>query len=335
MTISALTHIWSEVPQLSDALSALPASVVRLVGDPADLVGSAKPAQAILASSGLRYDEKVFAQLPNLRILVRTGIGIDNVDRDAATRHRVVFCNTPDGPTESTAEHTIALMLAVAKQVKPGIAQLAAGEFAPRGLPLGTELMGKILGLVGLGRIGARVAHIGARGFDMRVLAYDPYISAARATELGVELADLDTVISSADFLSLHAPSTPETYHLMNDDRFAQMKDDAILLNLARGPLVDPAALLDALDNGRIRGAGLDVFEPEPPPVDSQLRTHPKIVATPHSATTTVEGRTRIERLAVAAVLAFFRGKRPPDICNPAVLESVQFHGARPGITNR
>ena len=325
MNISELTHVWSESPQLSDALSAFPDSVTLMLADPADPVGSARPAQAILASSGIQYDAGVFGQLPNLRIMVRTGIGIDNIDLDAATRHRVVFCNTPDGPTESTAEHTVALMLAVAKQVKPGMEQLAAGEFAPRGLPLGTELMGKTLGLVGLGRIGGRVAHICGRGFDMRVLAFDPYISAERAAEIGVEQADLDTVISSADFLSLHAPSTPETHHLINADRLAQMKDEAVLLNLARGPLVDPHALLDALDNGQIRGAGIDVFDPEPPPVSSRLRTHPKIVATPHSATTTIEGRGRIEHMAVAAVLDFFNDRQPKDICNPDVLEIVQF----------
>ena len=328
MNISELTHIWSEAPQLSDALSKFPQSVTRLIADPADPVGSAKPAQAILAASAIRYNDEVFDRLPNLRILVRTGIGIDNVDLDAATRHHVVFCNTPDGPTESTAEHTIALMLAVAKQVKPGMEQLAAGDFAPRGLPMGTELMGKTLGLVGLGRIGGRVAHICGRGFGMRVLAFDPYISAERAAELGVELADLDTVIGSADFLSLHAPSTPETYHLMNADRFAQMKSEAVLLNLARGPLLDPDALLEALDNEQIRGAGLDVFDPEPPPVSSRLRTHPKIVATPHSSTTTIEGRGRIEHMAVAAVLDFFNGRQPKDICNPAILEYVQFSGS-------
>ncbi len=325
MNPSELTHVWSEAPQLSDALTKFPQSVTRLIADPADPVCSARPAQAILAAAAIRYNDEVFDRLPNLRILVRTGIGIDNVDIDAATRHRVVFCNTPDGPTESTAEHTVALMLAVAKQVKPGMEQLAAGDFAPRGLPMGTELMGKTLGLVGLGRIGGRVAHICGRGFDMRVLAFDPYITAERAAELGVELADLDTVIASADFLSMHAPSTPETHHLMNADRFAQMKTEAVLLNLARGPLVDPEALLEALDNGQILGAGLDVFDPEPPPVSSRLRTHPKIVATPHSSTTTIEGRGRIEHMAVDAVLDFFNGRQPKDICNPGVLEHIQF----------
>ncbi|MDE0080792.1 MAG: hypothetical protein OXO50_24940, partial [Caldilineaceae bacterium] len=149
MNLSDLTHVWSEAPQLSDALSKFPETVTRLIADPDDPVGSAEPAQAILAASAIRYNDDVFDRLPNLRILVRTGIGIDNVDLDAATRHRVVFCNTPDGPTESTAEHTVALMLAVAKQVKPGVEQLAAGDFAPRAVPMGTELVGKTLGLVG------------------------------------------------------------------------------------------------------------------------------------------------------------------------------------------
>lgn len=325
MNISELTHVWSEATQLSDALSAFPASITQLVADPADPIGSARPAQAILASSALQYDDAAFEQLPNLRIIVRTGIGIDNVDADAATRHRVVFCNTPDGPTESTAEHTVALMLAVAKQVKPGMEQLAAGDFAPRAVPLGTELMGKTLGLVGLGRIGGRVAHICGRGLNMRVIAFDPYISSERAAEIGVELADLDTVISSADFLSLHAPSTPETRHLINAGRLDQMKNNAILLNLARGPLVDSDALLDALDNGRIGGAGLDVFDPEPPPPSSRLRTHPRVIATPHSSGTTIEGRARIESMAVTAVLDFFNDRQPKDICNPDVLEYVQF----------
>ena len=216
-------------------------------------------------------------------------------------------------------------MLAVAKQVKPGMEQLAAGDFAPRAVPLGAELMGKTLGLVGLGRIGGRVAHICGRGLNMRVIAFDPYISADRAAEIGVELADLDTVIASADFVSLHAPSTPETRHLINADRLDQMKNHAILLNLARGPLVDSDALLDALDNGQIGGAGLDVFDPEPPPASSRLRTHPKIIATPHSSGTTIEGRARIESMAVAAVLDFFNDRQPKDICNPDVLEFVQF----------
>jgi D-3-phosphoglycerate dehydrogenase len=156
-------------------------------------------------------------------------------------------------------------------------------------------------------------------GFEMRVLAYDPYITSEQAAQLGVELADLDAVISQADFLSLHVPSTPDTYRLMNEKRLAQMKRGAYLLNIARGPLVDPVALVAAVDSGHLGGAGIDVFDPEPPEVSDVLRNHPLIVATPHSAGVTVEGRERIETMAVERLLAFFRGERPADVVNPAV----------------
>ena len=157
-------------------------------------------------------------------------------------------------------------------------------------------------------------------GFDMKVLAYDPFVTPEQAAQLGVTLVDLDTVLAQADFVSLHLPSTPETYHLMNKTRLAQMKPNAYLLNMARGPLIDEQALLEALDNGKLAAAGIDVFEPEPPPVSTRLRNHPMILATPHSASVTVEGRARIESMAVERLLAFFRGERPLDVVNPEVL---------------
>ncbi|MCC9076372.1 hydroxyacid dehydrogenase [Litorilinea aerophila] len=325
MPITDLTHLWVEVPPYSDALKLLPDHVAVLfpAEPPASPFANAGPAQAILASSGLRYDRAVFEQLPNLRIITRTGIGVDNINLDDATVCGIVVCNTPDGPTESTAEHTVAMLLNLAKRIKQGNDNLAAGKFGPRSGPLiGVEVQGKTLGLVGLGRIGRRVAQICRHGFDMRVLATDPFVTPEQAAALGVTLADLETVLAEADFLSLHVPATPETYRLINRERLARMKDGAFLLNLARGPLVDPDALLEALESGKLAGAGLDVFDPEPPPVDSPLRNHPLIVATPHSASLTVEGRTRIETMAVERVIAFFRDGRAPDVVNPAVLES-------------
>jgi phosphoglycerate dehydrogenase-like enzyme len=197
---------------------------------------------------------------------------------------------------------------------------LAAGKFGPRSGPLlGMEVQGKTLGLVGLGRIGRRVAQICRNGLEMRVIAYDPYVTAEQAAAMGVELADLDQVISQSDFVSLHVPVTAETNRLMDTRRIAQMKQGAYLINCARGPLVDPAALLAAVDSGHLGGAGLDVFDPEPPEPGDPLRDHPLIVATPHSATVTTEGRVRIEQMAVERVLAFFRGERPADVVNPAV----------------
>jgi D-3-phosphoglycerate dehydrogenase len=273
-----------------------------------------------LASSSVRYNDALFKRLPNLRMVQRTGIGVDNVDIEAATANGVVVCNTPDGPTESTAEHTVAMLLNLAKRVKQGNDNLAAGKFGPRsGTLVGVEVRGRTLGLIGLGRIGRRVAHICRYGFEMRVIAYDPYVSAEQAAGMGVEMMGLDDVVRQADFLSLHAPATVETTHLMDRARLAQMKQGAFLLNLARGPLVDHAALVEVIDAGHLAGAGLDVFDPEPPEVGSLLRNHPLIVATPHAAALTVEGRSRIERMAVERVLAFFHGERPADVVNPDV----------------
>jgi phosphoglycerate dehydrogenase-like enzyme len=212
------------------------------------------------------------------------------------------------------------MLMNLAKRIKQGNDNLAAGKFGPRTGPLqGMEVQGKTLGLVGLGRIGRRVAQICRHGFDMRVVAYDPYITPEQGAQLGVELADLDTVIRQGDFVSLHVPVTADTYRLMDESRLAQMKQGAYLLNMARGPLVDPVALLAAVESGHLGGAGIDVFDPEPPEVDDPLRNHPLIVATPHSATVTVEGRERIEHMAVERVLSFFRGERPNDVVNPAV----------------
>lgn len=321
--MSPLTHVWVEAAFLSDALAMLPAEIeVLMPQDSADPFGNAGAAQAILASSGLRYNKAVFERLPNLRLVQRTGIGVDNVDLDDATAAGIVVCNTPDGPTESTAEHTVAMLLGLAKRIKQGNENLAEGKFGPRGgTMLGTEVMGKVLGLVGLGRIGRRVAYICRNGFDMTVLACDPYVTPAEAQAMGVTQANLDEVIAQADFLSLHAPVTPDTYRLMNRKRIASMKDGAYLLNLARGPLVDPEALLEAVDSGKLAGAGLDVFDPEPPEVVSRLRNHPMILATPHSSAVTIEGRQRIEQMAVERLLTFFRGERPADVVNPAVYE--------------
>ncbi len=323
MALDQLTDVWCEVQQMSDALDSLPAHVTVTVPPPnhPDPIATAEPAQAILASSGIAYDRDVFARLPHLRILVRTGIGVDNVRIADASAAGVIFCNTPAGPTESTAEHTVALMLSIAKRVPEGQAQLARGEFAPRAIGLGNELMGKTLGLVGFGRIGKRVGHICQNGFGMNLLTYDPVLteSQMRETSLQVRQVTLETLWAQSDFISLHAPSIPSTHHMVNAESIAQMKPGAYLLNLARGPLVDTEALLAALDAGKLAGAGLDVFDPEPPPAHARLRTHPRVVATPHSATTTQEARQRIEVMAVAEIQRHFTGQAPLNALNPEI----------------
>lgn len=322
-TRADLTHVWLEAPLFPETLAKFPADVIVLNAAPdADgALSNADPAQVIIASSRIRYDGAAMDGLPNLRMIARTGIGVDNVDLAAATARGIVVTNTPDGPTESTAEHTVAMLLALAKRLKQGNDNLAQGNWGPRGgVLVGTEVQGKTLGLVGLGRIGRRVAQICRLAFDMPVLGYDPFVTADQAAAMGVTLTDLDAVIAGSDFLSLHVPATPETTGMMNAQRIAQMKDGAYLLNMARGPLIEPAALLDALDSGKLAGAGLDVFVAEPPAVDDRLRNHPSIIATPHTASLTLDGRLRMERMAVERVLAFFAGDTPMDVVNPDVL---------------
>ena len=321
------TQIWLEAPLLPQVLALLPASctVTDSAPPPARAWENAADAQAIVASSLVRYTGELMDGCPALRLIARTGIGVDNVDLAAATARGIVVTNTPDGPTESTAEHTVAMLLALAKRLKPGSDNLAAGQWGPRsGALVGVEVRGKTLGLVGLGRIGRRVADICRLGLEMRVVGCDPFVTPEQAAEWGIALADTDSVIAQADFLSLHAPATPETRKLMNATRIAAMKPGAYLLNMARGVLVDEAALLDALDSGHLAGAGLDVFDPEPPHIDSRLRSHPSVIATPHVASLTAEGRERMERMAIERLLDFFAGRRPENVVNPAVYAAAQ-----------
>lgn len=328
MAARPLTHLWLEAQIFRHVLQMLPAEVqvIDAALPPQIPWSNAGPAQVMIASSLVRYDGALMDALPTLRVIARTGIGVDNVALGDATERGIVVINTPDGPTESTAEQTVAMLLGLAKRIKQGSDDLAAGRWSARVGPLmGDEVLGKTIGLVGLGRIGKRVAEICRLAFSMRVLAYDPMVSAEQAAALGVELADLETVLSEPLFVSLHAPALPETHKLMNRERFALMRKGAYFINVARGTLVDEAALLEALESGHLAGAGIDVFDPEPPAVDSPLRSHPNVIATPHVASLTFEGRERMESMAIERVLAFFGGARPDNIVNPEVLTTAAF----------
>jgi D-3-phosphoglycerate dehydrogenase len=308
----------------------LPAKYLPLLED-AVIVGAASDtpetpfaavaeAQAIIAGGRLTYDGALMDQAPQLRVISRTGIGVNNVAIAEATPRGIAVCYTPDGPTISTAEHAVGLIFHVAKQVKWAEQALQRGgkvdffnEYQ------GLELFGRTLGLVGLGRIGGHVARL-ASAIGMKVIAFDPYISAERAGQLGVELlSTIEAVLRAADIVSLHLPLTTETQQLMNIERFAQMKPGAIFINAARGGLVDEAALLAALDSGHISGAGLDVFDKEPPPPDHPLLGRPDVVATPHIAGATEASKDRMWREAIAQALQLLRGQRPPNLVNPEV----------------
>ena len=292
--------------------------------DPEDLYASLAPAQAVIAGARIRFDVDFMARAPGLQVICRTGIGYDNVVLADATENKVCVCNTPDAPKRSTAEHAITLMLAVAKEVKRNDRELRRREVTDFfGANQGIEIEGLLLGLVGLGRIGAQVAGM-ARGLGMRVVAYDPYVDDARLAALGVERAEtVETVLSQSDVVSLHAPLTPETRHLLNRETLALMRPGSILVNAARGGLVDEGALLEALESGHLHGAGLDTFDPEPPRPDNPLLHRDDVIATPHIAAVTIAGKQRMWSQAIAQCLQVLRGERPPHLINAEVWDRL------------
>lgn len=252
-------------------------------------------AEAIADSDGLivRSETKVPAdlmdKLPKLRVIGRAGVGVDNIDVKAATARGIVVMNAPDGNTITTAEHTIALLVSMARNVPQAHQVLQSGKWDKKSF-VGVELNGKILGVIGLGRIGRHVAKV-ARGFGMTILAFDPFVSVEQAKDFGFESGTLDDVFAKADFLTIHTPVTDETRNIIGADAFAKMKPGARLINCARGGLVDETALLAAIENGTIAAAALDVFAQEPLPPDSPLLNNPKIITTPHLGASTTEAQ--------------------------------------------
>ena len=292
-----------------------------------DFYADVEEANAIVAGI-YQYDATLFARAPHLLVVARLGIGFETVDIPAATEYGVAVCNAPDGPTVSTAECALTLLLAVARNLMSITHtlrhELRHGE--QRQFYSGYhawELNGKCLGLVGLGRIGAHLAKM-APGIGMRVTCYDPYITSERASELGVEQTEsLADLLAGADIVSLHLPLNEETYHTINAERLAQMKPGSILINTARGGHVDEAALLDALDRGHLFGAGLDVTDPEPPLPDNPLLDRDNVIITPHIASGTVAGKIRIQEQTLANIEAVLSGERPPNMLNPEVWQRV------------
>ncbi|HBY94847.1 MAG TPA: hydroxyacid dehydrogenase [Chloroflexi bacterium] len=279
-----------------------------------------REAHGIIASSQVRYDGALMDQAPTLRVIARTGIGLDNVCIADATARGIAVCYAPDAPTISTAEHAVTLMLACLKRLKECERQLRRGEKIDFfGNYRGAEIHGLHLGLVGLGRIGRHVAKI-ALALGTHVVGFDPYVPAEQVVNLGIEPAStLDAMLQTSDIVSLHVPLTPETRHLMNAQRLAQLKPGAFLINTARGGLVDEAALLDALESGRLQGAGLDVFDPEPPGPSNPLLQREDVICTPHIGGATLASKDRLWNTAITQVLQVLRGERPPYLVNEEV----------------
>lgn len=261
-------------------------------------------AHGVVAGATRRWDAEAFALGPNLRVISRTGIGYDNVVVSDADAAGIAVCYAPDAPSVSTAEHALALLLAITKGLPAHIDRASQG--LPGGTASGLELDGRVLGLVGLGRIARRVAVAGV-ALGMQVVASDPFVTDSGI--VGVSMASLDEVLATADVVSLHAPAIAETRHLIGPATLARMKPGSYLVNCARGSLVDQDALLASLDAGHLAGAALDVTEPEPLPVDHRLLTHPLVIVTPHVASSTGAGRRRLYEQAIDNALNVVAGR--------------------------
>ena len=296
---------------------------------PADLAKDLADADGLLVRSATKVTKELLAAAGHLRVVGRAGTGVDNIDVAAASGRGVLVVNAPGANSISVAEHACALMLALARMVPAADQAMKDGKWEKKKL-MGTELRGKTLGIAGLGRIGQEVAQR-ARAFGMRIVAHDPFISAEIASTLGVELLTLDQLCATADYISLHLPLTGETKHLFNDNRFSNCKRGLRLINTARGELIEEAALQRAIESGIVEGAGLDVFENEPPK-DWALAKLPQVVATPHIAASTEEAQELVGTDTAATVRDFLRSGIVRNAVNFPSLQADELQRLQPWI---
>ncbi|MDP4333375.1 phosphoglycerate dehydrogenase [Curtobacterium sp. A7_M15] len=291
------------------------------------LLASLADAHAILVRSATKVDAEAIAAAPNLKVVARAGVGLDNVDIKAATTAGVMVVNAPTSNIISAAELTVGHILSLARHIPAAHASLAAGTWK-RSAYTGVELYEKTVGIIGLGRIGALITQR-LQAFGVQVIAYDPYVTTARAQQLGVELVSLEDLLRRADFTTIHMPKTPETVGMISDDQFALMKPTAFVVNVARGGLIDEDALHRALTSNTIAGAGLDVFVSEPPK-DSPLVALPNVVVTPHLGASTDEAQEKAGVSVAKSVRLALGGELVPDAVN--VAGGVIDPYVRPGI---
>ncbi len=275
-----------------DILSQVAAVDVKLGLKPEQIVEIIGEYDALMIRSGTRVTKEIIEAGTNLKIIGRAGVGVDNVDVTAATRQGIIVVNSPEGNTIAAAEHALAMMLSLSRYIPDANVSVKKGEW-DRKTFVGAEVYKKTLGVVGLGKIGSHVATV-ARAMGMKLLAYDPFISTERAEELGCQLVDIDLLLQQSDYITLHIPKTPETTHLINAERLAKMKPGVRIINCARGGTIDEQALANAIKEGKIGGAALDVYEDEPLG-DSPLRDLGKnIILTPHLGASTAEAQVNV-----------------------------------------
>jgi len=299
-----------------------------------ELVAGLGEFTAIVVRSQTRLTARAIAAAPKLKVVARAGVGVDNIDLKAATAPGVIGVNSPEGYTIPAAEHTVALLLAAARKIPAANQSLREGEWR-RGAFMGEQVQGKTLGIVGVGKIGAEVTRR-AQALGMTVLAFDPYLIPEYAERLGVARVALPELLAQSDFVSLHAPVTPETRKLIGAEQLALMKPTAILINCARGELVDDQALLHALQRSTIAGAALDVFDPEPP-TDFELIRQPNVISTPHLGASTREAQINVATYVAEQVVDVLRGRpaRAPVNLPALTAEALREMGPYLGLAER
>jgi len=299
-----------------------------LAGD--DLLDALGDVNALIVRSGTEVTEEVFAAAPDLVIVGRAGIGVDNIDIDAATDHGVIVANAPEGNVRAASEHTVAMTFATARSIPQAHIRLTEGEWA-KGDFLGTEVNDKTLGVVGFGRVGQEVAkRLGNLGVDL--VAFDPYISEDRAAQLGAELVDdLDVLLDRADFVTIHTPLTSETANMIGEEELAQL-EGGYVINCARGGIVDEAALAEAVEDGVLKGAAVDVFAEEPVSPDNPLLDVDDVIVTPHLGASTEAAQENVATSTASQVLAAFEGEPVVNALNAPSVDESAFPRIRPYI---
>lgn len=304
-----------------DRLRSIARVTVIAGNDESALLAACADAVCLQVGTWVKVTESFLDHCPSLKVISRTGVGVDNVDIAAASRKGIMVLNTPQANGISVAEHTLALMLALSKQLFVLDSHMRGGDFQIRRKNLPVDLCGKTLGLIGFGNIGRMVAQKANAAFSMRILAYDPYVI---QTEPYVELLkDFRSVVAQSDVVSIHLPLIPQTRNLVDDNIIRMMKPSSFLINTSRGGIVDETALCAALNNGMLAGAALDVFEHEPPYEDSPLFQTKNLILTPHAAALTKECVLRVAQTAAEGIFDFLSGHDPKYIYNSQHLNKV------------
>lgn len=283
-----------------------------------DLIAQIGEADALIIRSGVKITPEVFAAAPNLKAIARAGVGVDNIDLDAATQHKVIVMNTPGGNTISTAEHTFGLMLALARHTPQGNSSLKAGRW-DRKKYVGVELKGKTLGVLGFGRIGQAIASR-AIAFEMDVIAYDPFLDDTVFSGLNVERVELDELYTRADFITLHVPATEDTKGMINNESIAKMKEGVRIVNAARGALINDVDLALGIQSGKVAGVALDVYAEEPPSADHPLLGFDNVINTPHLAASTTDAQITVAVEAAELIADALLNQAFANVVNKAVL---------------